>query len=364
VDIINEVRTQKGHFNELKEEVFHSYPMTLTEYKPDRVQAFVGFFDNIKYAGNLLFHEKEIITFAFFNLVAVGLGYYLWVQILDWIPEEVWISASNSDGGSTADVILTLWSFLCVGLAAFPLGLFSACMGAAHFLHSQGKKSTIVGCFRIVLPQLLPIWLFSWIDGWWTVKQILERLPKKNDRTPSHVRIRREALYQAWKLATMGILPSFIVGHNIKEACMDSLGLLKKRLVPLLKLRFGYSTACWVIGIACYAGVFVMFPTISSYMRTEFDMYSFYFLAGVPIMVALVFIQLLFRPIYIISACHIYSDYISEKEVTISLPEKTEKTSKIFVVFAAFIILCVILAVVYFFRDELGITALLSVPYG
>jgi len=350
------VKDTKIQFNELKEEVMK---LSISKERPSKASAFIGFFGNIKYAVKLIFLEKEIITFAVLQLIVIGLGYYLWVQVLDWIPEEIWKSASDSDSGSAANIVLVLWSFVCVGLVTFPLGLFTACMGAAHFLHSQGKKSTISECFKIVMPRAWPIWLFSWIDGWWTVGRILERLPKKNDKTISSKKIMSEALYQAWKLATLGILPSLIIGRNIKEACMDSLGLLKERFVPLIKLRLGYSMICWIFGIASFIGVFAL-SSINTIMRGEFDMYRFYFLAGFPILLALAFIQLIFRPIYILSACHIYSDYIKEKRIPINLPGKSSKFISILVTFT---ILCIILAIVYFFRNELGITKLLSVPY-
>ena len=351
------IKETKAQFNNLKEEISK---MSISEGKPSKASAFVGFFQNTKYAVKLIFLEKEIITFAILQLIVIGLGYYLWVQMLDWIPEEVWRSTKDSSNGSVADIVLILWSFVCVGLVTFPLGLFSACMGAAHFLHSQGKESTIAGCFRIVLPRSWPLWLFSWIDGWWTVNQILERLPKKNDKTPRSKKILKEALYQAWKLATLGILPALVIGRSIKEACTDSLGLLKNRFVPLIKLRIGYSTICWIFGIACYISVIFIFPFIKTNMRSEFDVYSFYFLAGVPLLIALAFIQLIFRPIYIISACRIYSDYVKEKEIAVSLPDKTPKVISVLVVFS---ILCIILAIVYIFRNELGIIKLLSVPY-
>ena len=351
------IKETKAQFNSLKKEVSR---ISISEEKPSRASSLTGFFSNIKYAVKLVFLEKEIITFAVLQLVVIGLGYYLWVQMLDWIPEEVWRSTRNSDSGSVADIVLFLWSFVCVGLVTFPLGLLTACMGAAHFLHSQGKESTIAGCLRIVLPRSWPLWLFSWIDGWWTVNRILERLPKKKDKTPISKKRMNEALYQAWKLATLGILPALVIGRSLKEACKDSLGLLKNRFSPLFKLRLGYSTICWFFGIACYIGVFLLFPFINKRMSGEFDVYRFYFLAGVQMLIALAFIQLIFRPIYILSACRIYSDYIKENEIAINLPDKPPKVISVLVVF---VILCIILAIVYFFRNELAITRLLSVPY-
>ena len=64
----------------------------------------------------------------------------------------------NSPGGSVTaglaiyDTIQYIKSdvvTICVGLAAYPVGLFTGCMGATHFLHRQGKPSTVAACFFI-----------------------------------------------------------------------------------------------------------------------------------------------------------------------------------------------------------------------
>ena len=94
--------------------------------------------------------------------------------------------------------------FVCVGLVAYPLGLLTACMGASYMLRFCGRPSTIAECLKIVLPKSWTLWIFSWLDGWWTMERILERLPKKNDRTPLSVKLANEAVYQAWKISSMG----------------------------------------------------------------------------------------------------------------------------------------------------------------
>ena len=97
-----------------------------------------GFLGRIGYALKLIFLEKEIIVFSVLQVAVIAAAYYLWVQMLDWIPESVWRSAENSKRGSIVDIVLLLWSFVCVGIATFPIGLLSGCIGAAHFLHRSG----------------------------------------------------------------------------------------------------------------------------------------------------------------------------------------------------------------------------------
>jgi len=132
-----------------------------------------------RYSSTLILKEKEIIFFSMLQWVVIALTYLLWVQMLDWIPDHVWKAASREKGGSAADYILLIWSFFCVGLAAYPIGILTGCIGAAHFLNRQEGTSSIAACFALVMPQGGPLWVFHWIDGWYTCRRILARLPKK-----------------------------------------------------------------------------------------------------------------------------------------------------------------------------------------
>ena len=341
---------------QLKEDAYQDYK---DEDKPTKKESLSYFGRCILYSLKLIFKEKEIVTFAILQLVCIGLGYYLWVQIMDWIPEEVWESAKDSDGGSPADLVLLLWSFFCVGLTTYPLGLLTACMGAAHFLHENGEESTIAKCFRIVLPRAWPIWIFSWIDGWWTVNRIMERLPKKGDRVPLSQKLINEAIYQAWKIASLGFLPALIIGRGVMDSCKDSLGVLKTHFKTICQLRIAYSVICWIFGIGSYVGVIFMTPYIFSHMSSSNDMYTFYAFVGFPMLIALFFIQVFFRPIYILSACRIYSNYVRENNIPIELPTVSRFSSTI----VAFLVLGIIIGTVFLYRDALGITNLLSIPY-
>ena len=327
--------------------------------KPQKVESLSYFGRCISYSSKLIFTEKEIIVFALLQLVVIALGYYLWVQILGLIPEEVWESARKDDGASVVDLVLLVWSFLCVGLTTYPLGLLSACMTTAHFLHESGQESTVAKCLRVVLPKSWTIWMFSWIDGWWTILRILERLPKKKDRTPLYVKIRNEAIYQAWKVASLGFLPAIIIGRNVNEACKDSLGLLKTHFKTMCQLRIAYSLICWIFGVGTYIGAIFLAPHILERMNSNNDMHTFYTFIGIPLILSLFFIQVIFRPIYILSACRIYSNYTIEKNIKVSLPVVSKFTSSI----VAFLILAIITCVAFLYRDELGITQMLSTPY-
>lgn len=347
--------TVTGEIKKLKEDAAGRIK---NKERPSCADSAKSFFNNGAASLYFIFSEKENILFAFLQLAFIALGYYLWVQMLDWIPQSVWDNMKNSDDGDPLlNIALLVWSFACVGIVAYPLGILTACMGASYILRFQGRPSTIAECLKVVLGKSWTLWIFSWLDGWWTVERILERLPKKKDRTPRSVKLANEAAYQAWKLASLGFIPATICGRSLSEACKDSLSLLKDRFLPLIKLRIAYSLICWIFGIGSYIGVFLMFPYIDSFAGAHNNIYSFYFFAGFPAVVALTFIMLVFRPIYIISACRIYAFYAREKEIEIKLPQ----TSPAFIsALAAFCVLAVILATVFLYRDELGLSAILS----
>lgn len=320
-----------------------------------------SFSSRISYAISLGLKEKEIFFFGLLQWASIGIGYLLWVQMLDWIPEEVWRSAAESDKGSIADWILLAWSFFCVGVAAFPVGILTGCMGATHFLHKQGRESTVATCLKLVLPQSWSLWSFHWIDGWITVNQILDRLPKKGGRKNP---VLSEALYYAWKLGISGVLPSIITGNNLFKSGKNSVVFVKDNFVEVAKLRAGYSALCWIVGIGAYVGAILFFMAVDVVPKggeIYGHIYTFYFWAAVPILIAVAIVMLVLRPIFVLALCDLYSDYLNEKGVEIELPDNPAKSTSAIVAFGC---LCLILAVLYMYRVELGVVDMLSTPYG
>ena len=351
--IIGEFKNTKQNINALDQ----------SQSKPGNTEGFKSYFGYLVELGKMIVTDKEIITFALLQWSSIALGYYLWVQMLSWIPAEVWKSAEHSRHASLPDLILLLWSFVCVGVAALPLGIFSACIGVVYFLRRQGYPGSMAACLRIVLPEVWPLWIFTWVDGWITVNQILERLPKKNDRETFAQKALSEALYFAWKLGTIGILPALITGRGLVESCRDSILVVKAKFIDAAKLRVGYSFLCWIIGIGTYIGTiffFIFGHFIPPHAEIYGHIYTFYFYAGVPILVAVGFIELFLRPAYIIGSCELYAQYLTEHNKNIMLPHPPSKGVS---AFAFFIILCFLVAMVFLFRDSLGISAALSVPY-
>lgn len=352
-DYLAEMRAVRDEIHQAKSE----------ETRPDRMTAMRGFFSRARYAFRLVLSEREIIVFALMQWVFIALGYFLWVQMLAWIPEPVWEASVESDGAGVADIVLLLWSFVCVGLVALPVGILSAAMGAVHFLHRQGRDSTVAACLRLVLSNAWPIWVFSWIDGWWTVNRILDRLPKRNDHRTWQQKAVAEAIYQAWKMGTMGMLPAMITGKGLIDSGRQSVGFVTGRFKDVAMLRLGYSGLCWIVGILAYAGAVLFLATTPG--SVNFDdsvasqMYEIYFWLGVPLVIAVGAVMLILRPIYLISACDLYSDYLQEKGEKVTLAESPSRPVSVAVSFA---VLCLGVLVVFLYRDTLGITEWLATP--
>ena len=271
--------------------------------------------------------------------------------------------AAESDEGSIADWILFAWSFVCIGVAAFPVGVLTGCMGATHFLHKQGRESTVATCLKLVLPRSWSLWSFHWIDGWITVNQILDRLPKKRGRSVAS-RLRSEALYYAWKLGIAGVLPSIVSGNNLVKSGKNSVIFVKDNFLEVAKLRTGYSLLCWIIGISAYVGAILLFMVVDIVPEggeVYGHIYTLYFWAAVPILIAVAIIMLFLRPIYVLALCDLYSDHLDNKGVDVTLPENPPKSISAIVAFGC---ICLIVAVVFMYRNELGIVDMLSTPYG
>ncbi len=348
----------KEQFSALHKEIEYTAKKGLT--LPPKGESLQGFLKDSWKSFKFILTEKENVFFALLQLGAIALGYYIWVQIIGWIPEEVWEEISDNDSaGLLINIVFLVWSFICVGLVAYPIGILTACMGASYTLHSEQQESTILKCLKIVLKRSWPLWIFSWFDGWLTVDRILDRLPKKKNRTPRAVKIFKELVYQAWKIATLGIIPALVYGRTVSDACKDSFGLLKNRFIELGKLRVAYSLICWIISILCYLSLIVFFPIIMKFQEAHnlSGIFAFYLFAGVPMIFALCFIMVVFRPLYIISSTRIYIDYAKEKQVECQFSQESSGGISAFI---GYIVLIAIILIIILFKDQLGITNILQ----
>jgi hypothetical protein len=283
-------------------------------------------------------------------------------MMLYWIPEEVWRSTENSDGGSIADLVLSAWMFVCIGVVAMPLGVFSSCMAVVHMLHFDNKPSKIADCLRVVLPRMWSLWLFHWMDGHITMNQIIDRMCNDKNTTASQKAL-KEFLYYVWKIATMGILPNLITGRNITDTVKNTIGMVKENAMEMLIIRTGYSIFCWIVAITTYAWGILNYGWMMETFFPE-DLHTttaeFYFYAGIPVLFSVAIIQLFIRPAYILAITDVYGRYISSKGEEILDQNPTPAAISAII---AFLILCLMMFAVYLYRYEWGIMDMLATPY-
>lgn len=270
------------------------------------------YFANIPTVCRLIAREPEIVLFAAAQWLVVWLAYLAWTQMLFWIPDSVWQSIERSleshdrhaPGLYAINLALCAWSFAIVLVAAFPIGLLNAAMVAVHDLRNSGQTSTIGKSLALAERHLGRIWVFTAIDGWITVKTIFNRLPKKNQ----HRSVGEELLYYAWKVATMGVVPSLVAGRDYADAGRDSVKMLTAQPGRAMGLRFGYSALCWVVGIAAYAGAVVYFPRTRIDLHAAHGIFKFYFWAAWPIAVATGVVCVVLRPFFLLGVAKFFTD--------------------------------------------------------
>lgn len=309
----------------------------------------------IRSALRLIAEEKEILVFTALQWAAIGIAYYVWVQFLGWIPIEVWEN-DNALVELGINLALLAWSLACIGLAAFPIGLFTGAMASAHLLRSAGRKSTLAACLALSMRSAGRLWIFQWIDSWITTERILARLPKRGWASDWAWLAATEALYYAWKTATMAIVPAIVSGHGLVSAGKQSVSFVRQRLGTAVRLRAGYSLLCWVIGIATYVAAVCFLFAVEAF---DYDnwVYAGYAWAGIPILIAVGVIKLFVRPVFVLATCIAYVEFTRETEQPITLPDEPSPVWRVLVPFGMLILA---VAFVYLFRDTIGLTRLLE----
>lgn len=334
------------------------------------------FTSKISYALSLGFKEKEIFFFGVMQWIFVFLACILWIQMLFWIPQPVWDAVSeciesnsgNAEGCTLmADIPLTLWGYFCILLAAFPVGIFSSAMGSAHFMYKQNKESTVIKCVRSALANAWTTWSFHFIDGFITVRQIANRLPQDDGiQTPmikkmnDARRAKAEALYYAWKIGSAGVLPNMVLGNNLIDSGKNSLKFVRSRFVEIAKLRAAYSSICWVVGIAAYIGAIITLVLMGDSIYADsggLAIPKIYQYLMIPISFALLIVIIFLRPIYVLSICNLYSDYLVSINEQPVLPDDPSTGVKAGIVFG---FLCILAILIIIFRDQIGLTEILS----
>ena len=328
---------------------------TEKEKRPDLDRG--QFTGRIKAALALGLKEKEIFFFGLLQLLAIMVGYAIWLQVLNWIPQEVWDSAQSctdrggEDCTSLINLSLYLWGLAVTVLISFPVGILSCAIGTTHFLYTQKEKSTVLKCLNAAFSNAWPIWKFHFIDSFITINRILERLPKENDtRTPVQIAL-QEAMYYAWKVGTAGMIPNLILGNKLISSGESSVKFVKAKFKEVAGLRAAYSSLCWIVAILAYIGAIFLVMIFENELTTKTGnivIGTFYVYMMIPICVSTAAVVIVLRPIYILSICDIYSDYLKENNEDTELPNNPSNGKSALITF-------IILGLIVIFLSSFGI---------
>jgi hypothetical protein len=281
---------------------------------------------DVAYALKLMMQEKEIFVFAALQWLVIGAAYMMWTEVLDWIPDSVWAQAAadkSSPDTDWANLAIWGWSLLIIATAAYPLALLNASIVASHYLKSSGQSSTVPACLNLASKNLGRVWLFTALDALITVWAIIDRLPSKRKRKRTAA---EEAAYYAWKIATIGVLPSLVSGKTFVESANESVWLLEDQPVRTIGIRMGYSLLCWIIGVLAYIGAAVTLVTFGGPLAGENWVYHAYILMGAPIFFAVGIVSLI-RPLFVLAISKLYTDVVPvnvEFEGTVTAHASTE----------------------------------------
>ena len=239
-------------------------------------------------------------------------------------------------------------------------------MGTAHFLHKQNQKSTVIKCMQAALSNAWTTWTFHFIDGYITVRQIGNRLPQDSQGSAflqeiiDARRAKEEALYYAWKIGTAGVLPNMVLGNNLIASGKNSIMFVKDNFVEILKLRAAYSSICWVVGISAYVGGIVVMIFMGDAIYAEsggLAIVKIYQFMLIPVAFATLIVIIFLRPIYVLTVCNLYSDYLHSMDEKPVLPNDPSVGKKAFILFG---LICLLVILVIVFRDQIGLTDLFS----
>ena len=145
-----------------------------------------------------------------------------------------------------------------------------------------------------------------------------------------------EALYYAWKLGVAGVLPSLVLGNGVIESGKNSIKFVKANFIEIAKLRAAYSLLCWVVGILAYVGAMItlIFMGDEIYaLSGGIAIAKIYLYMIVPIAVSVSVVMIFLRPIYVLTICDMYSDYLFQNNEKANLPNNPKNGKKAFIVF-------------------------------
>jgi len=151
-----------------------------------------------------------------------------------------------------------------------------------------------------------------------------------------------------------------LLGNNLITSGKNSIKFVKAKFADILKLRAAYSSICWIVGIAAYIGGVIVIFLMGDGAYTNsgnLEVVKIYQYMIIPLAWATMIVMIFLRPIYILTICNLYSDYIESIDEEPVLPDNPSIGIKAFFVF---LFICLLMLLVILFRDQIGLTDILS----
>lgn len=328
---------------------------------------FFTFLGNIGGLFKLILRDPEIILFAVLQSLAIAGAYMLWTKGLDWIPDYYWDAVGNHERfrGPVTNCFILGWSLLILLIVSYPIAIFTSAIVASRLLRENGQNSTIIACMIAAMRYAGRLWLFSFVDAWITMRIIIKRLPKRrssdaddyNYSLDTDTTVFDEFAYYAWKIGSIGIIPSLLLGNGVVRAGKESLLVLRRRFPEAIGLRLGYSLACWIIAPIMWGATYWYLHHMRVYDVNVDYIHHSYEVAGLPIAISIGIVCILLRPFFLLYSAELYMDAMAMDEDTPLSQEIIEDPSIFSWHSLLFLLLVTAIVGMVFWGNELGVRA-------
>ena len=285
----------------------------------------IGFFQRLESIPSFFREGFEHIhnVKAIFPLVLIKLCLMLlvtFITILASIKGINWIDPTllaqeiqpYVEEGTSSETIITwvhIVLFMAIWLPYFALillleGVFNGAMGAATYLHAEGRPVTVGAALNIAKQQSPTIWKFR------IIQSIFLSLTARRKNEGIFSSLAKQALRQAWMFGTAGMMPAILNGRSLLEAVKRSIEFLKITPVKVISLILVKQLISSALVIGMFGIGYLVFST-------EF----------IPLIVfipVLFIILLSIQPVYISILYMLYVCFLKEKKYPLEITPSAE----------------------------------------
>lgn len=351
--------SERCHVNTFRISARHLAEMQAIIHPPRSLTGLRHFLSYYRDSLRLILQEPEILLFVFLQWIVIALGCYVFLLGLHSIPEDTWDMMQNYRSGSRKGnpfwYLIAFWTLMCAAIAAPLINTLSSCIPAVHILRCEGRSSTIFACLQLVIPRLGTLWALRLLD----ISISLKRLLGGNKQVSGNWHIPEKWFYRAWKVTAMSALANLVAGRSIRQAALNTVEMADDYAQHMCAIRIGYVSLCWAVGLTTYAVAALNYQVILNFVlshgQSQF-MANALMALGAPAIIAVMVIQLLIKPVYLLALSDVFVRYVVEKNERILPARGPASTGKRAMLVACSVALCA----AYAFRNELGIVTFVS----